>query len=152
TTDLIVGSAPRERAGAAAAISETSAEFGGAMGIAMFGSIGIAVYRRLVDDALPAGIPAEAAEAAQATLGGALAVAGQLPSEVATPLVEAAREAFIRGLQLTAAISVLGSIALAIFAGLTLRNARPGSHAGAESDSEPALSLRMPTAEHEAAG
>ncbi|MCI0689515.1 MAG: MFS transporter, partial [Sporichthyaceae bacterium] len=37
TTDLIVGSAPPERAGAAAAISETGAEFGGALGIAIFG-------------------------------------------------------------------------------------------------------------------
>jgi DHA2 family multidrug resistance protein-like MFS transporter len=39
-TDLIVGSAPPERAGAAAAISETSSEFGGALGIAVLGSGG----------------------------------------------------------------------------------------------------------------
>src|SRR5262249_7993144 len=45
TTDLIVGAAPPERAGAAAAISETGAELGGALGIAIFGSIGVAVYR-----------------------------------------------------------------------------------------------------------
>ena len=42
-TDLIVGSAPPERAGAAAAISETSSEFGGALGIAVLGSVVTAV-------------------------------------------------------------------------------------------------------------
>ena len=44
-TDLIVGAAPPERAGAASAISETGAELGGALGIAILGSIGTAVYR-----------------------------------------------------------------------------------------------------------
>src|SRR5690606_8971106 len=48
TTDLIIGSAPPERAGAASALSETSAEFGGALGIAVFGSIGVAVYRAVM--------------------------------------------------------------------------------------------------------
>src|SRR6266540_2956996 len=45
TTDLIVSSAPPERAGAASGISETGAELGGALGIAILGSIGVAVYR-----------------------------------------------------------------------------------------------------------
>ena len=43
--DMMVGSAPPERAGAAAGISETSSEFGGALGIAVLGAIGTAVYR-----------------------------------------------------------------------------------------------------------
>ena len=43
-TDLIVGTAPPERAGAASGISETGAELGGALGIALLGSIGTAVY------------------------------------------------------------------------------------------------------------
>jgi DHA2 family multidrug resistance protein-like MFS transporter len=42
--DLGVGAAPSERAGAAAAINETSSELGGALGIAVLGSIGAAVY------------------------------------------------------------------------------------------------------------
>jgi DHA2 family multidrug resistance protein-like MFS transporter len=124
TTDLIVGSAPPERAGAAAAISETSAEFGGALGIAVFGSIGVAVYRRLLNSELPDGLPAEATDAARSTLAGAIEVSGFLPGAVGPALADAAREAFLRGLQLAAAISVAGSIALAIFAAVTLRNAR----------------------------
>ena len=82
TTDLIIGSAPPERAGAASALSETSAEFGGALGIAVFGSIGIAIYRRVMIAAMPSGVPPDAAEAAKATLGGALEVAAT-PAAVA---------------------------------------------------------------------
>ncbi|MDQ3054582.1 MAG: MFS transporter, partial [Actinomycetota bacterium] len=52
TTELIVGSAPPERAGAASGISETAAELGGALGIAILGSIGVAIYRARVDDAI----------------------------------------------------------------------------------------------------
>jgi MFS transporter, DHA2 family, multidrug resistance protein len=47
-TDLTVGAAPPERAGAASALAETSAEFGGALGIAILGVIGTAVYRSQV--------------------------------------------------------------------------------------------------------
>ena len=54
TTDLIVSSAPPERAGAASGISETGSELGGALGIAILGSIGVAVYRGQLADALPA--------------------------------------------------------------------------------------------------
>ena len=73
TTELIVGSAPPERAGAASGISETGAELGGALGISILGSIGVAIYRGDVADALPAGVPAEAADVARDTLGGAVA-------------------------------------------------------------------------------
>jgi MFS transporter, DHA2 family, multidrug resistance protein len=52
-TDLIVGSAPPEQAGAASAISETSSEFGAALGIAVLGSVGIAVYRAQVPTPSP---------------------------------------------------------------------------------------------------
>ena len=78
-TDLIVGARPPERAGAASAISETSAELGGALGIAILGSIGTAVYRGAMLRAVPAGVPAELAEAARDTLGGAVAAAASSP-------------------------------------------------------------------------
>ncbi len=56
-TELIVGAAPPERSGAASAISETSSELGGALGIAVLGSIGTAVYRGRMEDAVPSGVP-----------------------------------------------------------------------------------------------
>jgi DHA2 family multidrug resistance protein-like MFS transporter len=127
TNDLMIGSAPPERAGAASGISETSAEFGGALGIAVFGSIGVAVYRAMVGDALPSTVSPEVAEAAKATLGGALATATQLPAELGTVLTETARAAFMRGLRVCAWISAIGSVGLAAFAGTALRNVRPAS-------------------------
>jgi DHA2 family multidrug resistance protein-like MFS transporter len=59
TTELIVGSAPRERAGAASGIMEIGAELGGALGIAILGSIGVAIYRGEIADRLPPSVPAE---------------------------------------------------------------------------------------------
>jgi DHA2 family multidrug resistance protein-like MFS transporter len=124
TTDLVVGSAPPERAGAASAMSETSAELGGALGIALFGSIGVAVYRSVLGDGVPASVPPEAAEAARSTLGGALSAAGELRGAVAEKLTESAQSAFLAGVKLCAWLSTFGALALAGFAWLSLRGTR----------------------------
>jgi DHA2 family multidrug resistance protein-like MFS transporter len=129
TTDLIVGSAPPERAGAASGISETGAELGGALGIAILGSIGMAIYRGALTDTLPAGVPDQAAAIARDTLGGAVSVAAQLPAEVGTALMAAAREAFTMGLQVTAAISAVIALGIAVLATVLLRAVRASSQA-----------------------
>jgi MFS transporter, DHA2 family, multidrug resistance protein len=128
-TDLIVGTAPQERAGAASGISETGAELGGATGIAILGTIGTAVYRSRVADAVPEGIPATAVEAAQDTLGGALVVAGGLPEGAGAALIEGARGAFTQGLHLTAAIGAILSVGLALMVVVLLRGVKAGSGA-----------------------
>jgi MFS transporter, DHA2 family, multidrug resistance protein len=112
STDLVVGSAPVERAGAASAISETSAELGGALGIAILGSIGTAVYRRAMADAVPGGVVPAAADAARATLGGALAAAERLPGALGAALLGPAREAFTDGMRLTMAICAVVIMAM----------------------------------------
>jgi DHA2 family multidrug resistance protein-like MFS transporter len=135
TNDLIIGSAPPERAGAAAGISETAAELGGALGIAFFGSIGVAIYRSGVSDGILAEIRPGSAAAAQDTLGGAVEVAGQLPAELGAPLLEAANDAFVSGMHVVAAISVVGTLALAAFTATVLRR-RAGSGPGPEAEPE----------------
>jgi DHA2 family multidrug resistance protein-like MFS transporter len=120
-TDMIVGSAPPERAGAAAAISETSSEFGGALGIAILGSIGAAVYRSVIVKAVPNGISPEASEAARGTLGGAVAVSKELPEQLGAALLRPAREAFVQAFEITAAISAGIALAAAIGAAVVLR-------------------------------
>jgi DHA2 family multidrug resistance protein-like MFS transporter len=132
TTDLIVGSAPPERAGAASGISETGAELGGALGIAILGSIGVAVYRAQLADALPAGVSGQDAAAAQDTLGGAVGVAAQLPTEIGTALLASAREAFTTGLQVTAALSSAVALGIAVVATVMLRTVRSASQAAPE--------------------
>jgi DHA2 family multidrug resistance protein-like MFS transporter len=122
TNDLIIGSAPPERAGAAAGISETSAELGGALGIAVFGSIGVAIYRGVLTGAVPAGVPVAAAEAARDTLAEALTVARELPGPVGAALVEVARGAFTQGLHVAALISLIAAIGLGTFVLVLLRH------------------------------
>ncbi len=122
-TNMVLGSTPPERAGAASGMSETSTEFGGALGIAILGSIGTAVYRSQVAHAIPAGIPANAAAD---TLGGAVATASQLPSYLSTTLLGFAREAFTNGLHTVAGLSAAIVAVLAIFVIVLLRRVRPG--------------------------
>jgi len=136
--DILVGSAPPERAGAASGISETTSELGGALGIAVLGSIGIAVYRSQVADAVPADAPPEMAEAAHNTLGGAVAAAGQLPDRVGAELLETAREAFTHGLHLTAITSAALALGMAILAVALLRHVPTGSELEDQADMEPA--------------
>jgi DHA2 family multidrug resistance protein-like MFS transporter len=136
-TDLAVGSAPPERAGAASALAETSAEFGGALGIAILGVVGIAVYRRQMAHALPGGVAPQAAAAARDTLGGALAAAGQLPDQLGQALLGAARQAFTQGLHLAFAVSAAAAVAVAILAAVLLRRLRPSSESQAQLDPEP---------------
>ena len=124
TTDLVLGVAPPERAGAAAAISETSSEFGGALGIAVLGSIVTAIYRSRIAEGIPADVPPEAAEAARGTLGGAVAAAGELPGPVGAQLLGAARDAFMQAFGATAIISAVTSIAVALLAVLLLRRVK----------------------------
>ncbi|MEA2509168.1 MAG: transporter, family, multidrug resistance protein [Actinomycetota bacterium] len=131
-TDLIVGTAPAERAGAASAISETSAELGGALGIAILGSIGAAVYRRALAVAIPSSIPSRISGAARGTLGGALSLAGRLPHELGARLLAAARASFIRGLQVTSVVAAGATIAIAILTAVVLRDVRTASDGDAE--------------------
>jgi len=102
TADMILTAAPPERAGAASALSETANEFGGALGMALLGTIGAAVYHRQMVGVVPAGVPDEAAKAATDTLGGANVVAGSTPGDAGTTLLHAARLAFTHGMNLTA--------------------------------------------------
>ncbi|MGH7676962.1 MAG: MFS transporter, partial [Gemmatimonadaceae bacterium] len=128
-TDLVVGSAPAEKAGAASAISETSAEFGGAVSIALIGSIATAVYRRAMAHMNADGIAPDVAESARSTLGGAVAAAEQLGDGQGARLLSSARDAFTDALQLTASINVVLSLAAAVMAAVLLRKvAAGGSH------------------------
>lgn len=123
-TNLVVGAAPPERAGAASAISETGAELGGALGIAVLGSIATGVYGSYMISHTPEGVPAKVAEAARETLPAALQAAQRLPDSLGIPLARTARDAFAHSLHVHALITIPLLIALALLA-LTLRRATP---------------------------
>ncbi len=113
-TDLVVGSAPPRRAGAAAAIASVAPQFGGALGIAVLGSVITAVYRSRIS-------PAEVPEAARDNLNAAVAVAGSLPGRLASGLLDTARTAFVQGFHLTAAISAVLMAGVALLVVILLR-------------------------------
>ncbi|GAA3383509.1 MFS transporter [Cryptosporangium minutisporangium] len=127
TTELVVGSAPPERAGEASALSETAPELGGALGIAILGSAGTAVYRAQMADTVPPGLPEDATRAAEETLGGAVSAAEQVPDPVGDQLLDTAREAFTDGLHLIAGISIVVLVATAVGISVLLRHIRPSN-------------------------
>jgi DHA2 family multidrug resistance protein-like MFS transporter len=137
-TELIVGSAPPEQAGAATGISETSGELGGALGIAILGSVGTAVYRSQVAESVPSGIPAQAADAARDTLGGALEIAQTLPDAIGAALAVAAQTAFIDAIHIVAAVAAVLAIGTAIMAAAVLRTVPKRSEPEPGSMAEPA--------------
>jgi MFS transporter, DHA2 family, multidrug resistance protein len=111
-SELIMGAVPPDRAGAAAAVVETSSEFGGALGMAVLGSIGVAVYRSDLAASAPAHLSPAALGGARSTLGGALAVANDLPARLGADLADAARLAFTHGLD-TAALGAAVAMVIA---------------------------------------
>jgi DHA2 family multidrug resistance protein-like MFS transporter len=120
TTDLVMRVAPPERAGAVSAISETSFEFGAALGIAVLGSIVAALYRiSMADVALD--VPVDALAAARRTLDGAVVAAGKLSPAMAEPLLGAAHGAFSHALTIAALVCAGVTATAAGLAALMLR-------------------------------
>ena len=127
-TNLIVGAAPPERAGAASGVAETGNELGGALGIALLGSLGTALYRTQMEDAVPGDVAPAAARAARDTLGGAVGVADRLPAVA----LDAANAAFAQGLHVVAATCAVLMAGMAIATAILLR------HVPANGEAEPA--------------
>jgi DHA2 family multidrug resistance protein-like MFS transporter len=115
TTGIIISSARPERAGAVSALAQTGAELGGALGIALLGSLGTLIYRGLVAPTLPATLSPDMSAAARDTLGGALQVASQLTDPaVAANLALTAQQSLTSAVQVISAISALFSLAIAV--------------------------------------
>jgi DHA2 family multidrug resistance protein-like MFS transporter len=108
-------------------MSETSGELGGALGIAILGSLSVAVYRSGVSNALPEGVSPEVADAALDTLGGALAIAQSLPAAIGAALVEVAQTAFVDAIHVVAAVSAVLAVVTAIGAFTALRGVQARS-------------------------
>ena len=92
-TMAIMSSLPPERAGVGSAMNDTTRQTGGALGVAIVGSIVSAAYRRFYE--APVGVAVEVAEQAKESIGRALVTAAELPAEVLDRLVLDARETYI---------------------------------------------------------
>ncbi|WP_131738421.1 MFS transporter [Actinomadura roseirufa] len=120
TMNTLLASAPPEKAGAVAAMSETGGEFGVAVGVAALGSLGTYVYRDRLR--LPSGLPARAADDARESITGAVTAARPLPGAPSVDLLDAARSAFCSGLNAVAVTATLTFFVLAILTVAILRD------------------------------
>ncbi|QVQ52455.1 MFS transporter [Spiractinospora alimapuensis] len=123
---IVIGSVPKERAGSAAAISETSGELGAALGVALLGSLATAVYRAQV--VVPDGAPPEVAAAAQDGMSAAAAASDGLPTPLGDALLLSAREAFTQGMSVTLATAAGATLLLGIVSIVVLRHVTPAEH------------------------
>ncbi len=139
-TDLVLASVPPERAGLASALSECASEFGGALGMAVLGSVGTAVYRHEMTGSLPSGLPAGLLGAARQTLGGATVAAGRMPGRTGDAVLHAARVAFTDGMNTAAVVAAVLMLGAAVLATVLLHGAgRPAaSESRADMEPEPA--------------
>jgi EmrB/QacA subfamily drug resistance transporter len=128
-TEAIMGAVPKEKAGVGSAVNDATRLFGATLGVAVIGSIAASLYASHLGATIPAGLPANAAAAAQGSVGGGLIAAQQLAGsglvDLGHGLSTAAIGAFLHSL--TGALRVAGgvSIAGAIMAAALLPS-RPG--------------------------
>lgn len=125
-TESIMGSLPRAKAGVGSAVNDTTRQVGGALGVAIVGSVMSSAYgTRVVEAFAGLGVEGPPAAVAKDGLGQALAVAREAPGGLGPQLASAAREAFMtglhRGVLVGAAVAILG--ALVVFRWLPARAA-----------------------------
>jgi EmrB/QacA subfamily drug resistance transporter len=113
-TDVIMGSFPESQLGVGGGVNDTALELGGALGIAILGSVLATTYKDTISPVLAGHLPANALHAATDSIGGALTVAQQVaqaaPGSAAQALVAAADSAFA---QAVAHTSLVGGVILA---------------------------------------
>jgi EmrB/QacA subfamily drug resistance transporter len=120
TSDSILASVPKERSGTASAISETATELGGALGLAVLGSILNASYRSNIQ--VPADLPAKAVPQVKDSIGTALESTATLPGRLAGEVVGAAQHAYVSGMHVALWCSATMALAVAATALFTLRS------------------------------
>ncbi len=112
--DYVLGVAGADQAGAMAGLLEMTSELGGALGIALLGSVLNAWFRPRMAQALPPSLPEELAHEAGQTLAGAVVAASHVPGAVGEQVLLAARTAYVEGMHLAelagAVVLVLGAV------------------------------------------
>ncbi len=120
STESVLGSLPRDEAGVGSASSDTSMQFGGALGVAVLGTALNIRYQNVMAPLLAhRHIPASVTTVILGSLGGALAVAERVPDKLGVTLAESARRAFVSGMDLglivaAVVVGVAGVVVLAV--------------------------------------
>jgi AcrR family transcriptional regulator len=127
-TDSIMGSLPQDKAGVGSAVNDTTREIGGALGVAVLGSITASSYRATISSsavykATQTQSPAAAA-AIKDSVGSAAQVAARLPAAAASAVTNTANEAFVHALSHTVIVGAVIALGGAVLA-LVFLPARP---------------------------
>ncbi|WP_035738342.1 MFS transporter [Glycomyces arizonensis] len=137
--NTLMSSVPKERAGVASALGNTLRQTGGALGVAVLGTVMAQAYQSQIADAVP-----QLPEAAQSDLPSTYAAveSGAIPPEAAPQIMDAANTSFIDALHTTAfasiGVALLGLIVIAAF--FPGKRREQGPVAEPERAAEPALS------------
>jgi hypothetical protein len=120
TTESIMGSLPRAQAGAGSAMNSTVMQVGGAMGVAIIGSVLSAGYRSSVDSVMAGhAVPGWVAEIIRSSVGGALQVAHRAGGAIGQALANAANSGFLHGMHMAmgvaCGVAVLAMLTVAVF-------------------------------------
>ncbi|OFE18934.1 MFS transporter [Humibacillus sp. DSM 29435] len=129
-TEYAVGVAPPERTGAVSALFETAGELGGALGLAVLGSVLSAVYAARVVPLLPLGLTPGQLAAATQTLGDAGVIAADVTARagggVGQQVLDAARTAYVAGMHTTGLVAASVLLVGAVVAATTLPRVAAG--------------------------
>ncbi|HUP14730.1 MAG TPA: DHA2 family efflux MFS transporter permease subunit [Acidimicrobiia bacterium] len=116
-TDSIMGSLPLAKAGVGSAMNDTTRQVGGALGVAVLGSVLASTYSAAMTPLVTA-LPSPAAELALDSVGGAARVAAEI-GEAGAALVRAAASAFVDGMGnaafVAAGVALAGAVVSAVF-------------------------------------
>lgn len=129
-TESVMGSLPREKAGVGSAVNDTTRQMGGALGVAVIGSLVASVYAAGIDDAAQRfGLSGAVLEGARGSLGGALREAPSL-GEQAGAFIGVAQQSFVDGLAQGLRVGA-GVVLVAAFVAFRFLPARGRDHAPA---------------------
>jgi DHA2 family multidrug resistance protein-like MFS transporter len=147
-TGLLMSAVPMDKAGVGSAVNDTTREFGGALGIAVFGTIAGSAYRSGFGEAgaqavAEAGLGRGAAEAAHESIGGAWGVAQGLPGG-GTDVLGRAQDAFVDAFRLTNSITLVVALLAGALVWTSLRARSAGTDEAViepvlDAEAEPAL-------------
>jgi Na+/melibiose symporter-like transporter len=132
-TVMIMSSLPREKAGSGSAVNNVFRQVGGAVGVAVLGSLMSTVYRNGINGHL-GGLPAPARHSAGESIEATLGVAAKYGPK-GQALVEPAHNAFIHAMHVTAAasggVALFGALVVLVFlpGKPTTAPAQPGGEA-----------------------
>lgn len=119
-TTSIMGALPLAKSGVGSAVNDTTRQIGGALGVAIVGSVFNSIYGNQVADAISGkGIPAKLAAPAEESLGFALEIAKKIGGAAGDSLAAVARMAFVdgfhAGLWVGSSVALMGAIAALIW-------------------------------------